>query len=138
MRNKQQGMTAIGFVIIAIIVALIGFAGLKLTPVYLEHMKIVSTLNDVKDTLDGQNPSIQEIRSSINKRLVIEMVSQVKGAISRSRRPRQATTCASSTRTAHRMSLTCTWSRCSTTRSRFAVDECPGLVHGPAPLHVQG
>jgi len=78
MRNKQQGMTAIGFVIMAIIVALIGFAGLKLTPVYLEHMKIVTTLNDVKEALDGQNPSIQEIRSSINKRLVIEMVNQVK------------------------------------------------------------
>ena len=79
MRNKQQGMTAIGFVIIAIIVALIGFAGLKLTPVYLEHMKIVSTLNDVKEDLEGQNPSIQEIRASINKRLVVEMVNQVKG-----------------------------------------------------------
>jgi hypothetical protein len=78
MRNKQQGMTAIGFVIIAVIVALIGFAGLKLTPVYLEHMKIVSTLNDVKVDLDGTNPSIQEIRSSINKRLVVEMVNQVK------------------------------------------------------------
>lgn len=78
MRNKQQGMTAIGFVIMAVIVALIGFAGLKLTPVYLEHMKIVSTLNDVKEQLDGQNPSIQEIRSSINKRLVIEMVTTVK------------------------------------------------------------
>jgi len=78
MRNKQSGMTAIGFVILALIVALIGFAGLKLTPVYLEHMKIVTTLKDVKETLDGQNPSIQDIRTSINKRLVVEMVYEVK------------------------------------------------------------
>ncbi len=78
MPRKQQGMTAIGFVILALIVALIGFAGLKLTPIYLEQMKIVSTLKDVKKDLDGQNASIQEIRSGINKRLVIEMVTSVK------------------------------------------------------------
>lgn len=78
MPRKQQGMTAIGFIILALIVALIGFAGLKLTPIYLEHMKIVSTLNDVQKDLDGQKASIQEIRSGINKRLVIEMVNIVK------------------------------------------------------------
>ena len=78
MRNKQQGITAIGFVIIAAVVALIGFAALKLTPIYLEHMKIVSTLNDVKADLDGQNPSIQQIRYAIDKRLVIEMITKMK------------------------------------------------------------
>jgi len=74
MRGRQQGITAIGFLIIAIMVAAIGFAALRLTPIYLEHMKIVSVLEDVKADLDGTNPSIQLIKSAIGKRLNIEMV----------------------------------------------------------------
>lgn len=77
MRNRQRGITTIGFVIIAILVVAIGFAALKMTPVYLEHMKIVSVLEDVKKNLDGTNPSIQLIKAGIGKRLNIEMVSTV-------------------------------------------------------------
>lgn len=78
MRDRQRGITAIGFLIIAIMVASIGFAALRLTPIYLEHMKIASVLEDVKTNLDGSNPSIQQIKSAIGKRLNIEMVSSVK------------------------------------------------------------
>ncbi len=78
MRNRQQGITAIGFIILALVFSVVGFAGLKLTPLYLEHMKIVSVLNDVKKELDGKNPSIQIVRSAINKRLTVEMVTTLK------------------------------------------------------------
>ena len=78
MRNRQRGITAIGFLVLAIMVAAMGFAALRLTPIYLEHMKIVSVLNDVKADLDGTNPSIQLIKSGIGKRLNIEMVRVVK------------------------------------------------------------
>ena len=78
MRDTQRGMTAIGFLIIAILVASVGFAALKLTPIYLEHMKVASVLEDVKADLDGSNPSIQYIRAAISKRLNIEMVRSIK------------------------------------------------------------
>ena len=78
MRHRQQGMTAIGFILLAVVFSVVGFAGLKLTPLYLEHMKIVSVLNDVKKDLDGQNPSIQQIRAAIGKRLTVEMVTTMK------------------------------------------------------------
>ena len=74
MRDKQQGITAIGLIALLIVLGLLGFAGLKLFPIYLEQMKIAGILNDVKFELDGQNPSLQVIKSSINKRLNIEMV----------------------------------------------------------------
>ena len=74
MHSRQQGITTIGFLIIAVLVVAIGFAGLRLTPIYLEHMKVAKILEDVKASLDGSNPSIQEIRSGIGKRLNIEMV----------------------------------------------------------------
>lgn len=78
MRDRQQGITAIGFLILAVMVVAIGFAGLRLTPIYLEHMKILSVLEDTKANLDGTNPSIQQIKSAIGKRLNIEMVRTIK------------------------------------------------------------
>ncbi len=78
MRSRQTGMTAISFALLAVMVALIGFAALKLTPVYLEHMKVRSVLNDVKANFDHQNASIPLLRSAIGKRLNIEMVTVLK------------------------------------------------------------
>jgi hypothetical protein len=74
MRRQQQGITAIGFVILACFLGLFVFAFLRLTPIYLEHMKITSILNDVKAELDGTKPTIAQIKSAINKRMDIEMV----------------------------------------------------------------
>ncbi|MGI9331235.1 MAG: DUF4845 domain-containing protein [Gammaproteobacteria bacterium] len=78
MRSRQQGMTAIGALIIAVLVGIVGLGALKLTPIYLEQMKILSVLEDVKGELDGQNASVALIRSAIGKRLNIEMISVLK------------------------------------------------------------
>lgn len=79
MRSRQKGITFIGFAIIAAMVGLIGFAGLKLTPVYLENMKVKRVLNDVKEQLDGQAATPQRIRSALDKRINIEMIYGLKG-----------------------------------------------------------
>ena len=68
MRNRQQGMTAIGMLVLAAIVFLIGYAALRLTPIYLEHMKVLQILNDVKIELDGQEASVARVRASIGNR----------------------------------------------------------------------
>jgi len=77
MRARQQGITAIGFIIVAAFVGVFAFAALKIAPLYLEQMKVVRILEDVKKELDGEKPSITMIRSSIGKRLDIEMVSTI-------------------------------------------------------------
>ncbi len=74
MRSRQRGMTVISFIVLAAMVGVLGFAALKLSPVYLEHMKILRILNDVKSDFEGQNPTPQEVRRAIDKRLDIEMV----------------------------------------------------------------
>lgn len=74
MRNRQQGMTAIGMLVLAAILLLVGYAGLRLTPIYLEHMKVLQILNDVKIELDGQEASLARLRASIGNRLNIESV----------------------------------------------------------------
>ncbi len=74
MRNRQQGMTAIGMLVLAAILGLVGFAALRLTPIYLEHMKVLQILSDVKVELDGQETSLARLRASIGNRLNIESV----------------------------------------------------------------
>lgn len=78
MRSRQHGITTIGFLIIAVLVVIVGFGALRLTPIYLEHMKILSVLQDIKTDLDGQNASVALIRSAIGKRLNVEMVTVIK------------------------------------------------------------
>ncbi len=74
MRSRQTGITLIGFVLLAALIGMVGLAGLRLTPVYLENMKIRRILNDVKADFDGQGPTPQLIRRAIDTRINIEMV----------------------------------------------------------------
>ena len=77
MRREQQGITGIGFIIIAAFMGLFVFAALQLAPIYLEHIKVASILTDVKGELDGSQPTITSIRTAIGKRLDIESVSGI-------------------------------------------------------------
>ena len=61
----------------AIIAAFVGsyaYAVLKVTPFYLEQMKVSRTLNDIEKSLGGSGASLVQIRDAIDKRLDIEMV----------------------------------------------------------------
>ena len=77
MRNRQTGMTAIGFILIIVVLGLIGFGVIQLVPVYLENMKIQQVLNQTKTSLDGQNSSPVDIRKALAKRANIEALYDV-------------------------------------------------------------
>ena len=72
MRNRQQGITAIGMPVLAAVFGLIGFAGFRFTLIYLDHMKVLQTFNDVKVDLDGQKATLARLPASIGNRLNIE------------------------------------------------------------------
>lgn len=74
---RQQGITTLGLVILVAFVGLFAFAGLRLTPVYLNYMKVLGVLNGVHEEFDGTNPSRSEIRSSISRRFDVESVSEI-------------------------------------------------------------
>jgi hypothetical protein len=74
MLKRQEGMTLLGFLIIAALAGLLVFAGIRLTPVYLEYMKVVSVLDGVKKEFDGTAVELPSLRRSIQKRFDIESV----------------------------------------------------------------
>ena len=76
-RNKRQqaGMTTLGLIILVLFVGLFAFAGIRLTPVYLNYMKVVGVVDGVGAEFDGANASRSAIRTSISRRFDIESVS---------------------------------------------------------------
>lgn len=75
--GREAGMTTLGFMILAVFVGLIAFAAIRLTPVYLNYMKVSGVLEGVYKEFDGQNPSRGAIRLSIARRFDVESVSVI-------------------------------------------------------------
>jgi hypothetical protein len=73
-RHAQAGMTALGFVILALLVGVVGLAVLKVTPMYLKNMRMSQILDDVETELAGQGPTPVTIRQEFGKRFAIEDV----------------------------------------------------------------
>ena len=74
MKKRQAGMTTLGLIILVAFIGLFAFAGLRLTPIYLNYFKVVGVVEGVRDEFDGTNASRSAIRSSISRRFDIESV----------------------------------------------------------------
>ena len=76
-KTRQAGMTTLGMIILVVFVGLFAFAGIRLTPVYLNYMKVVGVIEGIKEEFDSQAPSRAAIRTSIVRRFDVESVSQI-------------------------------------------------------------
>jgi hypothetical protein len=75
MRSKQRGVTLIGWILLLTPLAVCGYAGIRLAPIYLNYMKVARTLEQVKADYKGAGPGdAGTIRTSLEKRLFIESV----------------------------------------------------------------
>jgi hypothetical protein len=72
---REDGMTALGIIILVIFIGLFAFGGLRLTPIYLNYMKVAGVLDGTYKEFDSQNPSRSAIRRSIQRRFDVESVS---------------------------------------------------------------
>lgn len=75
--HRQAGMTALGLVFLLTFIALFAFAALRLTPVYLNYMKIVGVIDGVVSEFEGQNANGSAVRRSIGRRFDVESVSEI-------------------------------------------------------------
>ena len=76
-RSRQAGITAVGFVLLAIFVGLFAFATMRLTPVYLNYVKVAGVLDGVFKEFDSQGPSRSALVTSIRRRFDVESVSVI-------------------------------------------------------------
>lgn len=70
--KRQAGVTALGFLMLASVFGVVGLGGIKLTPMYLQNMRLSRVLEDVKAELDGKGTTASNIRISLNKHFDIE------------------------------------------------------------------
>ena len=75
MQHRQRGMTFIGILVLVVVVGSWVYAGIRVTPKYLEYMRIAATLEKVRDEFDA-NPGSTEfmLRKAIERHFDIEMV----------------------------------------------------------------
>jgi Domain of unknown function (DUF4845) len=71
-RHSQAGITALGLLILAMLVGVVGLAGLKVTPMYIKNMRMSTILEDVGRELSGQNATPQSIRNELTRRFIVE------------------------------------------------------------------
>ena len=74
MRSKQTGITLIGWIILLVPVAICFYTGIRLTPVYLNYMKVARTLEQVKSEFKGGDANVNVVRTAIEKHLNVESV----------------------------------------------------------------
>lgn len=73
-RRRQAGMTTIGIVVMLAFLGIFAFGFLRLTPVYLNYMKIVGVVDGVRKEFDGQGPTSSGVKRSIRRRFDVESV----------------------------------------------------------------
>jgi hypothetical protein len=74
---RERGMTTLGLLILVVFVGMFAFGLIRLTPIYLNYIKVAGVLDGVYEEFDSQNPSRGAIRTSINRRFEVESVSVI-------------------------------------------------------------
>ena len=74
--KQQVGMTFLSLLIVLAVVGFFAYIGIKLTPVYLQHFSVTSSLQSLAEE-ESQGLAVGELRSRLLKRLEINSVTNV-------------------------------------------------------------
>src|SRR6185312_14871052 len=66
-RRNQQGMTFIGLLCVLALVGIIGYAGVRLVPVYLNYLKIARAMDSAATEVKGDNPDPNALRNILER-----------------------------------------------------------------------
>jgi uncharacterized protein DUF4845 len=73
MRNRQTGVTAIGWLFLLTPTVIVGYAAIRLAPVYLNYMKVAKAMETTaSEAKDGASPTT--IRNTLDKHFDIDMI----------------------------------------------------------------
>lgn len=72
MRRRQNGITFIGWLFLLVPVAIVVYSVIRLTPLYLNYMKVAKAVNQTASEYQGEQISQQAVRSALQRRWDIE------------------------------------------------------------------
>jgi hypothetical protein len=76
MRSRQRGATFLGMVVIIAILGFALYAGIRLTPLYLEYMAIARALEQTAKEQSGATTP-QTLRNALDRRWTIETINSI-------------------------------------------------------------
>ena len=76
LKHKQRGATFLGMLTIFSIVGLAVYAGIRLVPLYMDHMAVIRSLKDISVALDG-SATPAGIRNALAARWSIEYIASI-------------------------------------------------------------
>ncbi len=74
-RHAQAGITALGFLILATLVGVVGLAAIKVVPMYIKNARMDTILGEIQKELNGQGANPSTIRYALAKRFSVEDIS---------------------------------------------------------------
>jgi hypothetical protein len=77
MHRHQQGMTFIGLLCILVLVGVIGYAGVRLAPLYLNYMKVAKAMDAAAAEYKTDNGSVDGVKKSLDRHWAIEDITAV-------------------------------------------------------------
>jgi hypothetical protein len=81
MYRRQRGVTAIGWLFLLAPIALVGYAGIRMAPVYLNYMKVARSLESLESARSASDlPSLAHVRTAIGSYFDVESVDYPKAA----------------------------------------------------------
>lgn len=76
-QGRQRGVTFIGLLCILALVGAVGYAGLRLAPLYLNYMKVARSLDAAATEAKGENPDLAVLHHSLERHWEIEDITGV-------------------------------------------------------------
>ncbi len=77
MRKRQQGMTMIGIFFVLALVGVIGYAGMRILPLYLNYMKVSRSMDATASEFKGDAVDQVALRRTLEKHWQIEDIDSV-------------------------------------------------------------
>ena len=74
MRKYQRGVTAIGWLILLVPIAIVFYAGIRISPLYLNYMKVTHSLEAVATEISNEGQTADGLRNAVDKHFQIESV----------------------------------------------------------------
>lgn len=76
-RNKQRGVSFLGWIVVIAIVGFFLMVGVKLFPVYYKGLSTKSIMEDIAAEMAGKEPNKKQLWGAIRKRLDIDSIYDV-------------------------------------------------------------
>lgn len=74
MRRRQVGMTTLGFLVLMVPVAIVFYAGVRLTPIYLNYMNVTHAMKMVASEVTNEGATAPGIANALEKHLNVSEV----------------------------------------------------------------